>query len=355
MKPGSFLRGRGPNLAPPNRFASEWVELDPEDGAGEEDPPRTVRTWWGIDHASTILTRNDSPDIPFTWSLNPYRGCEHGCAYCYARPTHEYLGFNAGLDFETRILVKDRAADLLRAALARPSWVPDPLVMSGVTDCYQPVERRLRITRSCLEVLAECRHPVGVVTKNALITRDLDLLAPLAGWGACRVGVSLTTLDPGLARRLEPRAAGPALRLETIRKLSGAGIPVVAMLAPVIPAVNDHEIPRLLQAAADAGARHAAFILLRLPHAVKDVFSGWLDMHLPERREKVLSQLRSFHGGDLYRAAFATRRTGTGPAAERLRALFRVWAGRTGLDRPLEPLSTAAFRRPSGPQLELGL
>ena len=342
-------RGRGSPTQPPNRFERVAVELDPEFAAEAPGP----RTEFLRDHSRSIISRNESPDISFGASLNPYRGCEHGCAYCYARPYHEYLGFSAGLDFETRIVVKSDAPALLRAELARPGWKPEPLAMSGVTDCYQPVERRLEITRSCLAVLAEFRQPVGIVTKNHLVTRDLDHLRALAGHSAASVHISITTLDPDLANRLEPRASRPAHRLEAIRELAAAGIPVGVLVAPVIPGLNEHEIPAILDAAGKAGARFAGYTVLRLPYAVKDIFRAWLEAHFPDRVERVLNRVRDLRGGALNVSTFGERFRGEGVQADDLATLFRVARRRAGLDPRGPALSVAAFRRPPGPQLEL--
>ena len=305
---------------------------------------KTHRTVVYEDHARTIINRVDSPDLGFNWTINPYRGCEHGCIYCYARPTHEQLGFSAGLDFESKLLAKVDAARLLKKELARDRWQPEPIVLSGVTDPYQPIESRLKITRSLLEVLAAARQPVSIVTKSRLILRDLDLLTELARHDAVRVAVSLTTLDNQLAARLEPRAASPRDRLWTIQRLASAGIPVSAMVAPVIPAVTDREMPRLLKAAADAGARAASYILLRLPHGNKALFERWLDEHLPDRREHVLNLLRQARGGELYDATFTRRMTGQGPYARQLHDLF---ARRYRLDSGLPAMTAQSFRRPT--------
>ncbi|MCB1079227.1 MAG: PA0069 family radical SAM protein, partial [Verrucomicrobiae bacterium] len=296
-------RGRGTVQNPANRFESLRIEID--DGAIEEialsDPefektrPRTV---YYRDDSQTIISTNASPDLGFDASLNPYRGCEHGCAYCYARPYHEYLGFNAGLDFETRIKVKEHAPDLLEWELASASWQPKHLACSGVTDCYQPIERKLEITRRCLEVLARFRNPVGIVTKNALVTRDLDHLSELASFGAATVAISLTSLDAKLSGKLEPRASRPEARLRALRELNEAGVPAGISLAPVIPGLNDHEIPALLEAAADHGARFASYTVLRLPFGVKEVFAGWLERFFPQAREKILGRVREMRGGE---------------------------------------------------------
>ncbi len=341
------VRGRGSPVQPQNRFERLRVEYD----AGEE--PANPRTQILVDASRSIISRNDSPDIGFTAGLNPYRGCEHGCAYCYARPYHEYLGFSSGLDFETRIVAKPDAPALLREALSSPRWKPEPLAMSGVTDCYQPIERKLRITRGCLEVLAEFRNPVAVITKNHLVTRDMDLLAELARHEATCVHLSITSLDPALAGVLEPRAARPAHRLDAVRQLSEAGIPVGVSLAPIIPGINEHEIPALLDAAAKAGATTAFYTILRLPHAVKDIFRAWLEQHFPDRVEKVLARVKSLRGGRLNDTRFGERMAGEGIFAEEIERLFTVSARRAGLNRTRIRLSCDAFRRPPGPQLEL--
>ncbi len=344
-------RGAGSN--PANRFVPVHREADPDisdlDPAEEPSP----RTQFIVDATQTALSRNDSPDIGFEWSLNPYRGCEHGCIYCYARPFHEYLGFSAGLDFETKIVVKPRLPELLRAELSRPSWKPDFIALSGVTDCYQPAERRYRITRGCLEVLAEFRNPVGIVTKNALVTRDIDLLADLARHRCAAVYVSLTTLDPDLRSILEPRTSPPAARLAAIRKLADAGIPVGVMVAPIIPALNDHEIPALLAAASEAGARFAGRVVLRLPHAVAPLFEEWLGRHFPDRRDKVLGQLRAMREGSLNDPRFGSRMRGEGLFAEQIHRMFAVACRRAGIQGRGPDLSVADFRRVSAGQGEL--
>jgi len=351
-------RGRGTVENPRNRFERLAVESD--DGAWEEiagvDPdfePRRPATEYLRDDSQTLISRNDSPDIGFTHSLNPYRGCEHGCAYCYARPYHEYLGFNAGLDFETRIMVKERAPELLERELARQSWRPRPLACSGVTDCYQPLERELEITRGCLEVLAACRNPVGIVTKNALVTRDVDYLGELAEHDASLVVLSVTTLDARLAGALEPRASRPAARLDAIETLARAGISVGVSVAPIIPGLNDHEIPAILEAAAARGASFASGTVVRLPHAVKDVFAAWLDTHAPARKDLILGRIRELRDGGLNDARFGSRLSGEGPLAEQIAQLLAVARRRTGLDTPRESLSTASFRRRLPGQMEL--
>jgi DNA repair photolyase len=336
------IRGRGTPDQPPNRF--ETLHVERELWSDEEDPrPRTL---FLRDASRSIISRNRSPDVGFEVSLNPYRGCEHGCIYCYARPTHEYLGFSAGLDFETRIMVKEDAPALLRDALASPRWTPQTLVMSGVTDPYQPVERRLRVTRGCLEVLAEARHPVGIITKNHLVTRDVDLLGELASHGAAAVTLSITTLDRPLQQILEPRTSTPRKRLEAIRILADAGIPVGVNVAPVIPGLTDHEMPAILEAAAAAGATRAGTIMVRLPHAVAPLFEAWLEEHHPDRKGKILSRLRSLRGGRLNDPNFGSRMRGEGPFAEQMAAMFEVTCRKLGLNGERTPLSAAAFRRP---------
>lgn len=352
MNSNSSTGHRGAGFDPPNRFVGVHREADPDSDLDPTEEP-LPRTQFLPDQSQSALTRNDSPDIGFTWSLNPYRGCEHGCIYCYARPTHEYLGFSAGLDFESRIMVKHEAPRLLREELSSRRWMPDVIALSGVTDCYQPVERKLGITRRCLEVLAEFRNPVGLVTKNSLVTRDVDLLAELARHRATLVMVSLTTLDVGLRSILEPRTSPPAARLRAIRCLADAGIPVGVMVAPVIPAVNDHEIPHLLAAAAAAGATFAGKVVLRLPLAVAPLFEDWLERHFPDRREKVLGQLRSMRGGRLNDPGFGTRMRGEGLFAEQISQLFHVGCRKAGLATRAPELSTAAFRRVETGQGEL--
>lgn len=344
------VKGRGVGWNPPVRFERVWLEPDGWDE--DEVPPRTELL---RDATRSILAFNDSPDVGFDVGINPYRGCSHGCAYCYARPTHEYLGFSAGLDFETRILVKERAPALLRKALSSKSWVPRLIGLSGNTDAYQPAERRLGLTRACLEVIGEFRNPVGIVTKSHLVTRDIDLLSGLAEHRAAAVVLSVTTLDRKLQRAMEPRAATPARRLDAIRRLSGAGVPVGVNVAPIIPGLTDQELPSILEAAAEAGASFASYIVLRLPHGVKSMFETWLEQHVPLKRDKVLNRVREMRGGKLYDARFSVRGRGEGPWAEQIRSLFRVTRARLGLDRP-PALSSAAFRVPpssSGAQTDL--
>jgi DNA repair photolyase len=348
------LPGRGTQANPPNRYEPLHVELEPDEGDDAYGPPAQPTVLYR-DSSRTILAENDSPDIGFRFSLNPYRGCEHGCVYCYARPSHEYLGFSAGLDFERRIMVKDNAPELLRDALSAPRWEPQVVALSGNTDCYQPIERRLGITRRCLEVFVEFRNPVAAITKSALVARDADLFAELARHGAAHVMLSITTLDPELARRMEPRAARPERKLAAMRTLADAGVPVGVMIGPVIPGLNDAEIPRILAAAADAGARSGSWVLLRLPKPVDALFQDWLAEHYPDRRERVLGRIREVRQGKLSDPRFFQRQRGQGEYAAQIAGLFAVAARKHGLDKRLPPLSTGAFRRPAraGDQLKL--
>lgn len=350
--------GRGSAINPANRFARTHAERDPDAtpadlGIDPDNPEPDPRTEFIDDATRSILSKNDSPDVPFTFGINPYRGCEHGCAYCYARAYHEYLGWSSGLEFETKIMVKRNAAALLRDALASPKWKPQVIALSGATDCYQPAERRFRLTRACLEVLLEFRNPIGVITKNFLVTRDIDLLAQFAQWNGAMVNLSITTLDTDLAGTLEPRAARPEARLRAIRQMADAGIPVGVMVAPVIPGLTDHELPAILDAAAQAGATSAGYLLLRLPHSVKDVFSAWLDAHAPGKKDRVLARVRDIRGGRLNDPDWGKRFTGEGVFADQLRELFKVARRRAGLDHPRPELSIAHFRKPGGQQLTL--
>jgi DNA repair photolyase len=350
------IRGRGAALNPPSRFVP--IEYIPDGEARDPDDPGPL-TQILRDATRTIIARNDSPDVGFETSINPYRGCEHGCAYCFARPFHEYLGFSAGLDFETKILAKPDAAELLRRELMKPSWVPKPIAMSGVTDPYQPAERRLKITRRCLAVLAEFRNPVIVITKNHLVTRDLDQLSELAAHDAVSVSLSITTLDHRLQRAMEPRASTPKRRLQAVEALAAAGIRVGVMVAPVVPGLTDSEMPAILRAAADAGAGGAGYVMLRLPHGVKQLFEDWLEREFPDRKERVLNRVREMRGGMLYDSQWFKRAHGDGPYAEQIGRLFESTCRKLGLDRPRPELSVAAFRRPAPPptgvQLGLGI
>ena len=349
------LRGRGAVTNADGRFEPYAHEAadDGWDSIEEALPP--LKTTVSVDATRTIIARNDSPDIPFTQSINPYRGCEHGCIYCYARPSHAYLGLSPGLDFETRLIAKPTAARLLEQELRRPGYRVSPIALGSNTDPYQPIERKLRITRQILEVLAAHEHPFTIVTKSALVERDLDLLAPMAEKNLCAVFVSVTTLDGELARRLEPRAAAPYRRLRAIQTLAGAGIPTGAMFAPAIPALNDHEMEAVLEAAADAGARHAGWTLLRLPHEIKDLFKEWLAVHAPGRAEHVVSLIRQSRGGRENDPRFGHRFRGEGEYAGLLARRFGLACRRLGLNRQHLALDTARFRPPVrvGDQLDL--
>ncbi len=344
------FRGRGAASNPPNRFEPLHYEADPEMDPAEAPAPDTQ---YLRDTTGSIISYNQSPDLGFGASLNPYRGCLHGCSYCYARPYHEFLGFSAGLDFETRIVVKENADELLRKELGSPKWQPQELVLSGATDPYQPIERKLKITRSCLEVLVEFLNPVSMITKNHLVTRDVDLISELAKANAAAVCLSITTLDKELMSKLEPRTSIPERRLAAIATLAAAGIPAGVMIAPVIPGLTDHEIPAILSAAAKAGASFAGHQLLRLPHAVLPLFQEWLDRHFPQRKEKVLNSIRAVRGGALDDSRFGTRFTGEGKRAEEIHAFFEVAKRKAGIPEKWPELSTAGFRRPQGTQLSL--
>jgi DNA repair photolyase len=343
-------RGRGAQENPQNRFEKLRLERD-EDWNPENDP--APQTQFLRDLSQTIITYNDSPDIWFRASINSFRGCEHGCSYCYARPTHEYLGFSAGLDFESKIMVKENAPELLRRELSSPKWKPQELAMSGVTDCYQPIERKLQITRRCLAVLAEFRNPVSIITKNFLVTRDLDLLRDLAAHQAVQVNVSINSLDAGLARKLEPRASSPKQRLAAVEMLSKAGVPVGVLVAPVIPALNDHEIPSVLAAAKTAGASWAYTEILRLPLTVAPVFQEWLERNFPEKKDKILGRIRAIRGGKLNDPRFGSRMRGEGIFADQIAQIFHVARRKVGLPQDAPELSTAGFRKPEGSQLSL--
>jgi len=350
-----ILRGRGTHTNPPNRFVAIRVENDFEHFENDEEFVEGLSshpTQYFVDSSRTIIATNDSPDVGFTHSINPYRGCSHGCVYCYARISHEYLGFSSGLDFETRIMVKQDAPELLRRELMSPRYEPVGLTISGVTDCYQPAEKRFRITRRCLEVLAEFGNPVAIITKNHLVTRDIDLLAKLAAHNAAMVTLSVTTLDADLARKMEPRTSSPRRRLEAIRELSSAGIPVGVMVAPVIPGLTDHEMPAILKAAADAGATCAGFTPLRLALSIAGLFERWLTDHFPDRKDKVLNRIRSLRGGKLNDPNFHSRMRGQGIWADQLKTMFEFGKKAAGITASFLQLSTAAFRRP-GDQMNL--
>src|SRR5262245_54560584 len=341
------MKGRGAESNPTGRFEKRKLEpLPSEDVGGDPDwMPPVLRTEVIPEATRRILTTNDSPDVPFDRSINPYKGCEHGCVYCFARPTHAYLGLSPGLDFESKIFSKPEAPALLRQELARRGYRCEMIALGANTDPYQPVERDLRITRGILEVLAEHRHPVGIVTKSNLVLRDLDLLREMASENLAAVFVSITTLDPELARRMEPRAPTPSRRVEAVRELSAAGVPVGVLASPMIPGLNDSELESILEAGADAGARTAGYVLLRLPHEVKELFEEWIHVHYPTRAARVLHLVRECRGGELYDSSFGQRMRGTGPVAELIERRFSITCRKLGLTtRP--KLDTTRFRVP---------
>lgn len=341
------IKGRGSSANPAGRF--EEMEFVP-DPAEAEGTPKTV---YYRDDAKKIISYNSSPDVPFEASVNPYRGCEHGCVYCYARPTHEYLGLSAGLDFETKIFVKRNAPELLRKELLSPAWTPTPIAMSGVTDCYQPAEKYFRVTRKCLEVLLEFRNPVGIVTKNYMVTRDSDILSELASVNCASVTLSITTLDSKLARAMETRASQPEYRLRAVERLSEAGIPVTVLVAPVIPGLTDHEIPAILKEASARGAVDAGYVMLRLPHGVGDIFSEWLDARFPRKKKKILNRIESVRSGKMNSAEYHERMRGSGIFAEQTEKIFRVAYSKSGFPGGGARLDASGFRRPPCGQLEL--
>ncbi len=348
-------RGRGAVSNPTGRFEAERA-LPFDDGWGTiEGDVVPLPTTVTPEQTRRAIVRNNSPDLGFDRTINPYKGCEHGCIYCYARPTHAYLGLSPGMDFETRIFSKPDAPGVLRDELRRVGYSPDVLVIGGNTDPYQPAERRLGITRRLLEVLLEFKHPVDIVTKSAGVLRDLDLLSALAREGLARVHLSVTSLDPELSRRMEPRASSPMQRLNAIRKLRAAGVPTGVLLAPMVPALNDVELEAILEACAEAGATSAGYILLRLPLELKDLFEDWLAANYPMRKKRVLDLMRQAHGGDLYRARFFERQRGSGPYADLLAKRFALAARRLGLDKPQEPLDLGRFRIPPGDGQQLAL
>jgi len=353
LPPGSVIRGRGVATRPAGRFAREETCPEPDDddppapAPGTELIPETIRS---------IISRNQSPDIPFEQSINPYRGCEHGCVYCYARPSHAYMDLSPGLDFEQKIYTKPEAAAVLRQELSRRGYRCSPITLGANTDAWQPAERELRITRQILEVLVEFRHPVSIITKSALVERDLDLLQDLARDNLVHVLVSVTTLDDELKRRMEPRTAGPKRRLETVSRLSAAGIPCGVLAAPMIPGLNDHELENILAASADAGARFAGYVLLRLPHEVEPIFADWLQLQYPLKAAKVLSLIRQVRGGSLNDAQFGSRMRGSGPLAALLAQRFAAACRRHGFTRESQAaLDSTRFRVPEGPGTQLSL
>ena len=352
--PHPTVKGRGACDNPDPRFA-EFAREAFDDGWTEAEQETSVKTQVFTDTSRSIITYNQSPDVPFDRSINPYKGCEHGCAYCFARPTHAYLDLSPGLDFETKIFAKPDAAELLADELAKPNYQVAPIALGVNTDAYQPIERKMGITREVLEVLKAHRHPVSLITKSALIERDIDLLAPMAEKHLVQVAISITTLDKRLSRNLEPRAAAPARRLQTIRTLSEAGIPVGVLFAPVIPALNDSEMEAVLSAAAEAGAGSAGYVVVRLPHEVKDLFDAWLQQHAPLKSTFVMNLIRDMRGGKVYSARFGERMTGTGTHADMIAQRFRLACKKAGLNSVSMALDSSQFRLPAqvGEQLSL--
>ncbi|MGZ6488115.1 MAG: PA0069 family radical SAM protein [Pseudobdellovibrio sp.] len=341
-------KGRGAVSNSSSRFnlSQRVYDITDADVYVDEEEIPSLKTEFFTDHTKTILNKYDSPDLGEGYTLNPYRGCEHGCIYCYARPTHEYFNLSAGLDFESKIFVKEKAPELLYNELMKPRWEPQSIMMSGITDCYQPVERKLQITRECLQVMAEFKNPVVIITKNFLVTRDIDILAKMAQDQLVLVCVSVTSLDDKLARIMEPRTSPPQKRLEAIRLLSEAGVPVGVNVAPVFPGLTDHEMPRILEAAAEAGAKSANYVMGRLPHSVKDLFVEWLQSNYPEKKDRVVSAIRDVRGGQLYDASFNSRMTGTGVRADHVAEVFKIFRKKYFGGARYSGLRTDLFKRP---------
>lgn len=348
--------GRGSQINPTNRFAKiEYIEDLSHLELSTDEESNRVPTEYFVDVSKSVVSENDSPDVFFRYSVNPYRGCAHGCSYCYARPSHEYLGLSAGLDFESKIFVKERAPELFREWLSRDAYQPELVMMSGVTDCYQPCEKHFQLTRRCLEVALDARQPMAIITKNALVTRDLDILKPMAEMNLISIAISITSLDQSLTRVMEPRTSSPAARLRAVRTLADAGIPTQVMVAPVIPSLNDSEIPSILQSAKEAGAVAASYVLLRLPLTVKPVFLDWMNREIPSKKERIESRIRETRGGKLYESSFATRMTGRGELADQIQRTFEVFAKRHGLANRRDKLDTTQFRRPLPPSKQMRL
>ena len=359
--PKVTVRGRGSGLRIANRFEqihveSDWEQLEPDDQVAELS--RKIKTDYFVDQSGSVVSENNSPDVDFNFSLNPYRGCVHGCSYCYARPTHEYLGFNAGIDFESKIIVKPNAPELFKKWLSRPKWKSsvEPVMLSGVTDCYQPCEKKFELTRQCLKIALDARQPMRITTKNALVRRDVDILAEMARFNLICVTISVSSLDQSLIKVMEPRSSSPAARLDAISVLAEAGVPVKVLAAPVIPAINDEEIPAILRSVSNAGATFAGYVMLRLPLAVEPVFLDWVGRCFPDRVEKIVGRLESLGGGKLYDSTYKTRMKGKGIWAEQIRGLFETICLTTGLKRSTPKLDCDSFRgcsSESGRQMDL--
>jgi DNA repair photolyase len=348
-------RGRGARSNSSGRYESQAREAFDDGWTPDEPDPKAFRTEVQAEKARTVITHNDSPDVGFSASLNPYRGCEHGCIYCYARPAHAYMGLSPGLDFEQKLFFKPEAARVLEAELSKPKYVPETVHIGGNTDPYQPQERVLKVTRSLIEVLSRFNHPFSVISKSALVLRDLDLIAPMAQRNLARVAISITSLDRKLARSMEPRAATPEKRLDAVRRLTDAGVPVIVMFAPVIPGLNDHEMEAVLERAAEAGAVGAGYVALRLPLEIKDLFREWLQTDHPDRAARVMSLVRQMRGGRDYDPQWGSRMTGQGPLADLMGKRFAAAKKRYGLHQRWEPLDLTQFRVPPKPGDQIDL
>lgn len=347
-----YLKGRGAQLNPKNPYQKLNLDTQAEDGLDEALVPSS-RTEFIIDRPKKIINKVSSPDIPMDYSMNPYQGCEHGCIYCYARNSHQYWGYSAGLDFERKIIVKPNAPALLEKELQHPKWEPKPVMFSGNTDCYQPIERKMEITRKCLEIFLKYKHPVGLITKNSLVLRDLDLLKELAKDGLVHVFITITSLDESLRRLMEPRTASSHKRLDVVKKLSEANIPVGVMLGPIIPGLNNHEIPNLVKRTAEVGALTAAYTFVRLNGAVGELFEDWIRKNFPDRADKVLSQIKGSHGGSLSDSRFGTRMSGEGEIAKSISQLFHLMKKKHYAGRKMPRYNLDAFRRTDRGQMRL--
>lgn len=350
------IKSRAAGLNTPNRFEKLYIDYNDTENLDyypDEEGEKRIPTTFYLDNSKSILAHNDSPDLGFDYSINPYRGCEHGCIYCYARPSHEYLGFSAGLDFETKIMVKMDAAALLEQAFMKKSWKPQPIMFSGDTDCYQPIERKLQLTRKCIEVFKKFKHPVGIVTKNALVTRDIDLLSEMAKENLASVTISITSLNRKLSRKLEPRTSVPLVRFDAVEKLASAGIPVGVLVAPVIPGLTDEEIPAILKMASDRGAYFAAHTIMRLPLAVKELFIEWLRRNYPEKESKIINRIKEVREGKLSDSNFRTRMSGKGKYAESIHRLFKLSCEKYGLNKKKYKIDYSKFRNSTKGQIEL--
>lgn len=348
------IRGRGASSNTTNRYDTLKYEPTEEDFDNYCEEKSVLRTEVFKDSSRTIISENNSPDLGMRFTVNAYRGCEHGCAYCYARPTHEYLGYSAGLDFESKIFIKEKAPELLREALMKKSWKPEVIAMSGITDCYQPLERKFELTRGCLKVLAEFKNPVSMITKNHLIVRDLDIFTEMVKYNGILIFLSVTTLDADLGQVLEPRTSHPLSRLKAIETLAKAGIPVGVNVAPSIPGLTDHEMPKILKAASEAGAKFAGYTPLRLPSSVAPLFQEWLEVHRPLKAQKVLNSIKDIRGGNLNDPRFGSRMKGEGPRADQMEQMFKLYSRKYNLNNETAQLSIEHFKRPSN-QLEFDL